>query len=240
MNYLWVGFLGTILLCGMAIEASAQPKSSAQPSEITPPPAVAEQLDLDPQILENSPVLQRWTEEIPNVLSEIRNDPSFRTRIRVGYSSFPFSEQADGIHLGVEDVFVPNTHLTVSADYQAALNGSREAYGSELRYYALPLGSLVNVTPSVGYRWLESDRYNIDGVNLGLRLQLQLSRTGAADIAFAQSWVNLGSETEEVGMTTLTFGYALTQHLRLSTELQRQNALRHKDSRLGIGLEWML
>jgi hypothetical protein len=240
MNYLWVGFLGTNLLCGMAIEASAQPEALAKPNEIAPSPTAAEQLDLNPQILENSPVLQRWTEEIPTVLSEIRNDPSFRTRVRVGYSSFPSSDQASGIHLGVEDVFVPKTHLTVSADYQAALNGSREAYGSELRYYALPLGSLVNVAPVVGYRWLESDEYNISGVNLGFRLQLQLSRTGAADITLAQSWVNPGSETEEVGITTLTFGYALTQHLRLSTDLQRQNAPRHKDSRLGIGLEWML
>lgn len=240
MNYLWVGFLGTSLLGGMAIETSAQPEAPAQPNGITPSPSAAEQLDLDPQILENSPVLQRWTEEIPNVLSEIRNDPSFRTRVRVGYSSFPSSDQASSVHLGVEDVFVHTTHLTVSADYQAALNGSREAYGSELRYYALPLGSSVNVAPVLGYRWLESDRYNIDGVNLGLRLQLQLSRTGAADIALTQSWVNPGSEGEEVGITALTFGYALTQHLRLSTDLQRQNAPQHKDSRLGIGLEWML
>ncbi len=240
MNHLWVGFLGTSLLCGMAIEVSAQTEAPVPPIRIAPLPTAAEQLDLDPKILENSPVLQRWTEEIPDVLSEIRNDPSFRTRVRVGYSSFPSSEQASGIHLGIEDVFVSNTHLTVSADYQAALNGSREAYGSELRYYALPLGSLVNVAPTVGYRWLESDRYNIDGVNLGLRLQLQLSRTGAADIVLAQSWVNPGSETEEVGITTLTFGYALTQHLRLSTDLQWQNAPQRKDNRLGIGLEWML
>jgi len=234
MNYLWVGFLGTSWLCGMAIAASAQP------NEITSPLSPTEQLDLDPQILENSPVLQRWSEEIPDVLSEIRNDSSFRTRVRVGYSSFPSSDQTDGIHLGIEDVFVPKTHLTVSADYEAAFNGAREAYGSELRYYALPLGSSINLAPIVGYRWLESEQYNIDGVNLGLRLQLQLSRTGAADIAITQSWVNPGSETEEVGMTTLTFGYALTHHLRLSTDLQRQNAPQHRDSRLGIGLEWML
>lgn len=238
MNYLWVGLVGTSLLLGMAIRASAQTEAPVQ-SDRPLPPSAAEQLDLDPQILENSPVLQRWTEEIPDVLSEIRNDPSFRTRVRVGYSSFPSSDRAGGVHLGIEDVFVPHTHLTLSGDYQAALNGSRESYGSELRYYALPLGGSVNVAPVVGYRWLD-DRYNIDGVNLGLRLQLQLSRTGAADIALAQSWVNPGSETEEVGITTLTFGYALTQHLRLSTDLQRQNARQHKDSRLGIGLEWML
>jgi hypothetical protein len=240
MNYLWVGFLGTSLLWGMAIEAFAQTETPVQPVRSTLPSTAIEQIDLDPQILESSPVLQRWTEEIPDVLSEIRNDPSFRTRVRVGYSTFPSSDQASSIHLGIEDVFVPNTHLTVSADYQAALSGAREAYGAELRYYALPLGNSVNVSPVVGYQGLESDRYNIDGVNLGLRLQLQLSRTGAADIALAQSWVNPGSETEEVGITTFTFGYALTRQLRLSTDLQRQNAPQHKDSRVGIGLEWML
>jgi hypothetical protein len=71
-------------------------------------------------------------------------------------------------------------------------------------------------------------------------LQLQLSRTGAADIALTQSWLNPGSDSEEVGLTTLTFGYALTHQLRLSTDFQRQNAPQHKDSRLGIGFEWML
>jgi len=240
MNYLWAGFLGLSLLSGVAIEASAQPEVPIQPNTVVPSPTAAEQLDLDPQVLESSPVLQRWTEEIPDVLSEIRHDPSFRTRARIGYSSFSSREQESGVYLGVEDVFVPRTHVTVSADYQAALHGSREAYGGELRYYTLPLGSSVNVAPIVGYRWLESDRYNIAGVNLGLRLQLQLSRTGAADIALAQSWINPGSETEEVGMTTLTFGYALTQNLRLSTDLQQQNAPQRKDRRLGIGLEWML
>jgi hypothetical protein len=235
MNYLWVGLLATGWVSGMVLTSSAQ---TVEPS---PTPPAAEQLDLDPQILENSPVLQRWTEEIPDVLSEIRNDPSFRTRLRVGYSQVPSSHEAGGIHLGIEDVFVPDTHLTLSADYQGALNGDRrKSYGSELRYYALPLGSSVNLAPVVGYRRLESDRYEIDGVNVGLRLQLQLSRTGAADIALTQSWLNPGSETEEVGLTTLTFSYALTHQLRLSTDLQRQNAPQHKDSRLGIGLEWML
>jgi hypothetical protein len=227
MNYLWVGLLAIGWVSSMAIPSIAQP--------------APEPLDLDPQILENSPVLQRWTEEIPDVLSEIRNDPSFRTRLRVGYSQFPSSDEAGGIHVGIEDVFVPDTRLTLSADYQAALNGDRrKAYGSELRYYALPLGSVVNVAPVVGYRRLESDRYETDGVNVGLRLQLQLSRTGAADIALTQSWLNPGSDSEEVGLTTLTFGYALTHQLRLSTDFQRQNAPQHKDSRLGIGFEWML
>lgn len=239
MNYLWVGFLGTSLFFEMAIAASAQPESPAPPNLRNSPLSIDRQLELDPQILENSPVLQRWTEEVPNVLSEIRNDPSFRTRIRVGYSHFSSSDQTNGIYLGVEDVFLPKTRLTVSADYQAS-DGTGGAYGSELRYYVLPLGSSVNLAPVVGYRWLETEQYSIDGANLGLRLQLQLSRTGAADIALTQSWVNPTSETEEVGLTTLTFGYALTHDLRLSTDLQQRNASQNKDRRVSLGLEWML
>jgi hypothetical protein len=218
-------WLGGFWAIGVASGAAAQ--------EVTP-------LDIDPQILENSPVLQRWTEEIPDVLSEIRNDPSFRTRLRLGYSQFPSNDDASGVHVGVEDVFIGQTNLTVSGDYQASFNGDREAYGSELRYYVLPLGSSVNVAPVVGYRRLEGDRYSTDGVNLGVRLQLQLSRTGAADVALTQSWVNPGSDSEEVGLTTLTFGYAVTRQLRLSTDIQKQNAPEQKDSRVGIGLEWML
>jgi hypothetical protein len=223
MGLLWVGFLSVA-------PAGAQ---EAAPEGAAP-------LDIDPEILENSPVLQRWTEEVPDVLSEIRNDPSFRTRLRLGYSQFPSNDQASGVHVGVEDVFIGKSHLTVSADYQAAFNGSREAYGSDLRYYVLPLGSAVNVAPVVGYRRVEGDRYATDGVNLGVRLQLQLSRTGAADVALTQSWVNPGSDSEEVGLTTLTFGYAVTRQLRLSTDIQKQNAPEQKDSRVGIGLEWML
>jgi hypothetical protein len=232
LKYRWAGLLGAGLLgvglLGIASQADAQEVMPVAP------------LDIDPQILENSPVLQRWTEKIPNVLSEIRNDPSFRTRLRLGYSQFPSNDQAGGVHVGVEDVFIGHSHLTVSADYQAAFNSAREAYGSELRYYALPLGSSVNIAPVVGYRRLESDRYSTDGINVGVRLQLQLSRTGAADIALTQSWLNPGSDSEEVGMTTLTFGYALTHQLRLSTDIQKQNAHQQKDSWVGIGLEWML
>lgn len=38
--------------------------------------------------IENSPVLQRWQRQVPNVLEDIKNDPSFRTRWRLGYNRF--------------------------------------------------------------------------------------------------------------------------------------------------------
>ncbi|QZZ23674.1 hypothetical protein J5X98_19825 [Leptothermofonsia sichuanensis E412] len=211
------------------------PKTTQNPE--VPPPATSP-LDLDPQLIESSPVLQRWLDQVPDVLEDIKRDPSFRTRLRLGYSSFASSNRAGGWHVGLEDVFLGRTGLTLSADYQASFNGRRKAWGADLRYYVRPLGSHINLAPVLGYRHLETSRYTTEGLHVGARLLLVPSRTGAADISLTQSWVSPGTG-EEVGLTTLSFGYALTRNLRLSTEIQKQNARQRKDSRVGIGLEWM-
>ena len=195
-------------------------------------------IDLDPKLIESSPVLQRWLKQVPDVLADIKRDPSFRTRLRLGYVQFPSSKQAGGLTVGIEDVFVGRSGLTLNADYQTAFNGSRQAWGGDLRYYVRPLGSVINLAPVVGYRHLETTRYSTDGIHVGLRLLLVPSRTAAADLAVTQSWVAPGSENE-VGLTTLSFGYALTHNLRLSTDLQKQNSRFRSDSRVGISLEWM-
>ncbi|NES22806.1 MAG: hypothetical protein F6K41_28770, partial [Symploca sp. SIO3E6] len=119
-----------------------------------------------------------------------------------------------------------------------SFNDKREAFGGELRYYVLPLGGYLNVAPVVGYRNLTSGEFSTDGPNVGIRLLLVLSRSGAADVSLTQSFVSPGS-SEEVGITTLSFGYAMTQNLRISTDLQKQNSIAEKDSRVGIVLEWM-
>jgi hypothetical protein len=215
---------------------NASPIETASPAIVNP----AHPLDLDPALIEDSPVLQRWLQEVPDVLSDIRNDPSFRTRLRLGYSNFSAEngEDAAGINVGLEDVFLGRTGFTASADYQTAFEPDRQAYGTELRYYVLPLGDRFNLAPTVGYRVVEGDRFTAEGVTVGARLMFSLSRTGAADIAVAQSFVSPGSN-EEVGITTLSFGYALTRNVRLSTEFQTQNAAESKDDRMGISLEWM-
>ena len=214
----------------------SQTEVTPQP-QVTPKPA-AQELDLSPEIIEHSPVLQRWLKKVPNVLDEIRHDPSFRTRVRVGYSQFPSTGQAAGFNVGVEDVFIGSTGLTVSGDYQRSFNGKRESYGTDVRYYVLPLGSYVNFAPQVGYRNLTTGNFSTDGVNVGARLMLALSRTGAADVSLTQSFVSPGSR-DEVGITTLSFGYAVTHNLRVSTDIQKQNSREEKDSRVGIVLEWM-
>lgn len=223
-------------LSSMCLLLVSAPAWSAPQPQTNPNPA--ETLDLNPEIIKSSPVLQRWLRQVPNVLEEIAKDPSFRTRLRLGYSQFPSTGQAGGVNVGVEDVFIGRSGLTVSGEYQAAFNGERTAYGGDLRYYVRPLGSYINFAPVVGYRHLETEEYVKDGVNVGARLLLVLSRSGAADISLTQSWVAPGTD-EEVGLTTLSVGYAFTRNLRLSTDIQKQNARESKDSRVGIVLEWM-
>ena len=212
----------------------SQPTTPIQP----PPDSASKELDLSPEVIKNSPVLQRWQQEMPNVLAEIRHDPSFRTRLRLGYSQFPSTGQASGWNAGVEDIFLGQTGLTVSGDYQATFAGDRTAWGADLRYYVRPLGSNINVAPVVGYRNLKTQRYSTEGVNVGVKLLLVPSRTGAADISLTQTWVAPGTNSE-VGLTTLSVGYAFTRNLRLATDIQKQNAREAKDSRVGIVLEWM-
>jgi hypothetical protein len=214
------------------------PGDRAIPNLPPPNPQSPKPLDLDPKLIEQSPVLQRWLREVPDVLESIKRDPSFRTRLRLGYSRFPSSDDANGWNVGLEDVLIGRTGLTLSSDYQASADGQRKAWGTDLRYYTLPLGSRINLAPVIGYRYLETTRYTTDGIHVGLRLLLVPSRTGAADISLTQSWVSPRTE-EEVGLTTLSIGYALTRNLRLSTDIQKQNSRQRKDSRVGIVLEWM-
>jgi hypothetical protein len=212
----------------VAHEVAAQNMPQGTPS--------SPQLDIDPELIRNSPVLQRWLQKIPDVGSEIQNDPSFRTRWRLGYSQYPANNQAGGFDVGISDLLIDRTGLALNANWnnQAQFN----SYGADLNYYLLPLGGYINLSPVVGYRHLESAAYNRDGLNLGIKLLLVPARGGGGDIALQQSWVGLGSN-EEVGISTLTAGYALTKQLRIAGEIQFQNAREGKDSRVGISLEWM-
>lgn len=202
-------------------------------SQATPPSGG---VDLDPRIIQDSPVLQRWLRQVPDVQADIAHDPAFRSRVRVGFVELP--DDRSGWRVGLEDGITGLGGLTISGDYQAAFEGDRESWGADLRYYLRPLGRRINVAPVVGYRSLEIPGEEVSGVNLGVRVLANLSRTGAADVALSQTWVAPGTG-EETGLTTISLGYAVTRQLRLSTEWQRQNARREKGSQWGIFLEWM-
>jgi hypothetical protein len=119
--------------------APAEPLQEAPGDELSP----ATDLDLDPAVIRDSPVLQRWLQEVPDIADEIRNQPSFRTRFRVGYAQFPSTHQASGIHLGIEDIFiVPGSGLTASGSFNRSWNNDRESFGAEARYYLFPWAAM--------------------------------------------------------------------------------------------------
>lgn len=105
-----------------------------------------------------------------------------------------------------------------------------------MHYFILPLGNYINFAPLVGYRYVQSNDFNTDGLNLGLRLIIALSRTGAGDISLSQSFISPGGN-EEVGITSLSVGYAVIPKLRLATDLEWQNSIENNDSSAGINLE---
>ncbi len=214
MKFLWVPIWAGIFLNSWVatLAASADQRAS-------------EPIDLDPKRIESSPVLQRWLKRTPDVAAEIANDPSFRMRYQVGVSRF---NQRTGFSLGFEDLRIERTPLTVSAVYR------RDHWGVDLRYYARSLGSYINFAPVLGYRHLETT----DGIQVGALARFVLSRGGGADISLSQTWVSPFKQ-EETGLTTLSFGYAVTHNLRVSTEFQKENSRDRKDTRIGIGLEWM-
>ena len=196
-------------------------------------------IDLPPEVIKDSTVLQEWLREVPNVLEEIKLDPAFATRLRFGFAWFPSTEDATGLNLGIEDIFIGRTGLTISADYQTAFNGDRNAVGADLHYFLFPLGKYINFAPQVGYRYVQSNDFFTDGVHVGGRLMLSFSRTGGGDISVSQSFISPGG-SEEVGITSLSVGYAVTPHLRLSGDIEQQNSLEDEDNRFGLNLEWIL
>jgi len=217
----------------------ANPAVKAQTANNEPeksPDTTIDKLDIPEGVIQESPTLQRWLKKEPNILEDIKHDPSFRTRLGLGFTTFPSNNDAAGINVALEDLFIGNTGLTLSADYQSAFNGDRNAVGSNLHYFLLPLGSYINVAPLVGYRYVQSNDFNTDGVNLGLRLLLALSRTGAGDISLTQSFISPTGD-EEVGIFSISAGYAVFPKLRLSTDLEWQNSIENKDNRTGINLE---
>ncbi|MGB2925145.1 MAG: hypothetical protein WBB82_07575 [Limnothrix sp.] len=224
---LWsFALFGSVLAIATAAPLSAQ--------TLTP-----EQLDLPPETIENSPVLQRWSEEVPNVLSNIRNEPSFKTRVRLGYSHHPSNDGRGGISGGVEDVFFSKTlPLTLSAEGHTTFDGDRSNIAARANYYLFPLGNRVNMAPTVGYQHFSGEDYEREGLELGGKIMLNLSRSGASNITLSQQFVNIG-DGEEMGITTLGAGYAVTKQLRLATEIQKHNSTEAKESRVGFFVEWM-
>ena len=118
-------------------------------------------IDIPPEVIKDSPTLQKWLQQTPNVLEDIRHDPSFATRLRWGFSFFPDSDDGIGINLALEDIFINRTGLTISADYYTDFNSDRSSVGADLHYFLFPLGSHINLAPMLGYRYLENNNQSL-------------------------------------------------------------------------------
>jgi hypothetical protein len=212
------GIWGLVLILGWAGTVLAAP--------------TAADLELDPKLLQSSPVLRRWLAHPPDVGQDIAHDPAFRTRLRLGYGQ---GSGSDRWQIGIADLRVAHSQLTLSADYQTQFDGSRPDWGVDGHYYLRPLGKSVNIAPVVGYRQLA----NTQGVNLGARLLLVPSRSGGADLALTQTWVRPFSG-QSTSLTRLSLGYAVTHQLRVGSDLSwEKGAEGRTDRRLGLALEWM-
>lgn len=226
----WSTVVGAIVLSAFAYSVNAAQPLLVENAEGNVPSS--EVLDISPTLLEESPVLRRWLEDIPDVWADIADDPGFPTRIRWGYIRW-MERGADGWGVGVEDAFLARSGLTLSGSYARLGNGDRSV-GADFRYYLLPLGGSVNVAPIAGYRYLEADGESWEGLNVGVRVLVVLSRGGGSDLSISQTWIAPLSG-ESISITTLSVAYAIARYLRLSADLQRLNG----EGQIGIFMEWM-
>jgi len=197
-------------------------------------PAVTMPIDIPPQI-RNSPTLQKWLNQAPDIRREIANDPSFRTRLQVGYSQFT-QANTSAVTIGLEDLRLSPTPITLSSHFSSG--GPISSFGVDAQTYLLPLGGYINIAPVVGWRSLSSSNIQNQGLNLGAKLMLIPSRGGGADVAFQQTWVNVGSD-REVGIGKVSVGYAIAPQLRLATTIERWQGQAISETRGSLLLEWM-
>ena len=196
----------------------------------------ATELEIDRQVIESSPVLQRWLENPPDLLEDIYQTPSFESKVRFGITS---RDNSLGVEAGVEDLFVGRSPLTVNGNYQTEFSGRESELQANIRYYVLPLGSYVNFSPIVGYRQFNQfDRPQISGLDVGLQGILVLS-PHSSDLRLSHTFTAPSSNLE-MSKTTLSSSYAITKNLRLGTKIEWRRSPLIYDSRVGILFELAL
>jgi hypothetical protein len=187
-----------------------------------------------PPAVQSSPTLQKWLKQTPDVRSDIREDPAFRTKLRVGYAQ---STSQSALQLGWEDQRLGQSRMTSSFRYEGNF-ADRQSLGADLHYQVLPLGSVVNFAPTIGVRRIVRNDDGLTGLNLGWRARVNLSRGGGADLVWDQSFVAPGQK-QETGVTKLSVGYAIAPHWRIAADWQRQQSQTARDRRFGVAIEWL-
>ena len=222
----WAIAIALITYFSLSSAANSNPRASRQ----------ADELEIDRQIIERSPVLRRWLEKPPDLLEDIYNTPSFEKKLRVGLTS---RNNSLGIEAGFEDLFVGQSPLTVSGSYQTELSGRESEIQANFRYYLLPLGSYWNISPIVGYRQFNQlERPQISGLDVGLMGVLVLSPR-SSDLRLSHTFTAPNGNLE-MSTTMLSTSYALTNNLRLGTKIEWRRSPLIYDSRVGFLLELSL
>ena len=199
-------------------------------------PASSEPLPIDiPPQIQSSPTLKKWRRSLPNIRQDINNDPSFKPRIRLGYTRFSPSN-THGLSLGLEDLRIGRTPVTLSASYSYSPTVS--TWGIDVQPYICPLGGYMNVAPVIGIRSLSTSTIQTTEFNLGARLLLVPSRGGGADVTLQQTWMAIGTD-REIGIGKISVGYAIAPKLRIATDLERWHGRSIGETRASLLLEWM-
>jgi hypothetical protein len=82
------------------------------------PSTAADDLNLEQDLLQRSPVLKRWLDSPPDVLNDIENTPAFPTKFKIGVANVPSRENDYELALGAEDIFLGKSGFTLSAEYR--------------------------------------------------------------------------------------------------------------------------
>lgn len=183
------------------------------------------------QETEQSPLLQRWLKNPPNLLEDIENYPSFPTKARLGITG---RDNSLGWDVAIEDIFLGKSQLTLSGGYQQEFTGQNPSYFGNFRYYVMPLGSYINVAPQVGYRQV----LDSSGLDVGVQMVLALSPQ-SADLRLSQVFTAPG-QNAETSLTTVSASYALNRQVLLHSGVQWRRSATRSDSVVTIGLEWKL
>ncbi len=226
---LWLTWLITPGIIPVAAEAVASESVDA-PATAPEAPVLDTALDtaLEATLIEQSPVLQRWLVEPPDVLDLIRNTPAVPLRLRVGAAS------ATSGSIGFEDLAL-GTRLTLSGDYRWQIDTTYD-YGLHLRYYLRPRGERFNLAPEIGFRDLNSPVGSSSGLAVGLGSTISLA-PGAADLSLNYRLLNIASDRETT-FASATAAYSLSRSFRLAAQYSWINAPWERDHRVGLLLEW--
>ncbi|MEN9206042.1 MAG: hypothetical protein Q6K70_09575 [Thermostichales cyanobacterium DRC_bins_46] len=187
-------------------------------------------LELDAQLLEQSPVLQRWLTNPPDVLEEIRTLTTRPTRLQLGYVA------RDQWFLGFDDLYL-GSQLSLSGEYDRwhLQEGRQEQVSVALRYFVLQPGSRFNLAPQAGYRSITTTGLQgMQGLELGATAVAVLAPQ-TADLSIDYRWLTGSQPATTLSITT---AYALSRDFRLATRYRWQNTTLNKDFQVGIMLEW--